>query len=73
MDRIGSASADRVRDLTAGKLTSKLSDGVADGRGRQYPTQTGHRRCQIGRPIPDIRAVERWQSSFDPDVDANFA
>ena len=36
----GSASAGRVRDLTAGKLTSKVSDGIADGRGRQYPTRS---------------------------------
>jgi hypothetical protein len=32
----GSASAGRVRDLTAGKLTPKLSDRIADVRGRQY-------------------------------------
>jgi hypothetical protein len=31
----GSASAGRARDLTAGKLTSKLSDRIADVRGRQ--------------------------------------
>lgn len=35
----GSASACRARDLTAENLTSKLSNGIADGRGRQYPTQ----------------------------------
>jgi type VI protein secretion system component Hcp len=27
-----------VRDLTAGKLTPKLSDRITDVRGRQYPT-----------------------------------
>ena len=36
----GLASAGRARDLTAGKLLPKLSDRIADGRGRQYPTQT---------------------------------
>ena len=37
-DCLGSASAGRVRDLTAGKLTPKLSRRIADVRGRQYPT-----------------------------------
>lgn len=37
-DSYGSASAGRVRDLTAGKLTPKLGDRIADVRGRQYPT-----------------------------------
>lgn len=37
-DCTGSASAGRACDLTAEKLTSKLSDGIAAGRGRQYPT-----------------------------------
>ncbi len=40
-DRCGSASAGRSRDLTARKLTPKLSDRIADVRGRQYPTHCG--------------------------------
>jgi len=42
--RFGSASAGRALDLTAGKLTPKLSDRIADARGRQYPTHC--RRCR---------------------------
>ena len=38
-DSNGSASAGRVRDLNAGKLTTKLSDRIADVRGRQYTTR----------------------------------
>ena len=34
----GSASAGRVRDLTAGEPLPKLSDRIADARGRQRPT-----------------------------------
>jgi len=33
--RLGSASAGRARDLTAGTLTPKLIDRIADARGRQ--------------------------------------
>jgi len=38
--RVGSTGAGRVRDLTAGKLPPKLSDRIADVRGRQYPTHS---------------------------------
>lgn len=37
-----SASAGRAFDLTAGKLTPKLSFRIADARGRQWPTLTKH-------------------------------
>jgi hypothetical protein len=43
-DSRGSASDSRVSDLTAGKLTPKLSVRIADVHGRQLPTQT----CQPG-------------------------
>jgi hypothetical protein len=33
----GSASDSTKRDLTAGKLTPKVSDLIADVRGRQWP------------------------------------
>lgn len=54
MGGYGSASAGRVGELTAGKLTSKLSDGIADGRGRQYTTP--NRRWHIsGRAAGPLR------------------
>ena len=37
-DSRGSASESRVSDLTAGKLTPKLSVRIADVHGRQLPT-----------------------------------
>jgi hypothetical protein len=37
--RSGSTSDGPARDLTAGKLTSKLSNRIADARGRQQPTE----------------------------------
>lgn len=36
----GSASAGRPRELTAGKLTPKVSHRIADTRGRQWTTHT---------------------------------
>jgi len=63
----GSASAGRVRDLRAEKLTSKLSDGIADGRGRQYPTQSGPMRCAIHRPIAALQELKRHGDRLLPD------
>jgi len=42
-----STSAGRARDLSAGKLTPKLSDRIADVRGRQYPTRSGQTTLEI--------------------------
>ena len=53
----GSASAARVRDLTAGKLTSKLSDRVAGVRGRQYPTHLRHSESRIRRRKTVVQAA----------------
>jgi hypothetical protein len=39
----GSTSDSRVSDLTAGKLTPKLSDRIAVVRDRQRPTLSRHR------------------------------
>ncbi len=38
-----------MRDLTAGKLTPKLSDRIADVRGRQWPTQSGRLHVWMAR------------------------
>ena len=43
----GSASAGRPRELTAGKLTPKFSHRIADTRGRQWTTLSGHLPIQI--------------------------
>ena len=45
--RFGSACAGRARDLTAGKLTPKLSYRKADIRGRQWPTRSGQSALQV--------------------------
>jgi len=39
---LGSASAGRARDLTAGKPPPKLSDRIADVRGRQWLAISSH-------------------------------
>jgi len=54
----GSASAGQARDLTAGKPTPKLSDPTADGRGRQWPTPTGHLTAEIGSREADIGVTD---------------
>jgi hypothetical protein len=51
----GSASAGRVRELTAGKMTPKLCDRKADVRGRQYTTLCGHPH----------RCIERSEAAFE--------
>lgn len=53
--RFGSASAGRVRELTAGKMTPKLCDRKADVRGRQYTTLCGHPH----------RCIERSEAAFE--------
>ena len=50
----GSASAGRARDLTAGERTPKLSDRIADFRGRQVPTPS-HRWHFSGRAAAPLR------------------
>jgi hypothetical protein len=46
-DRYGSVSDSRARDLTAGKLTTKLSHRTADVRGRQLSTHCGFSRARV--------------------------
>jgi len=36
-----------MRDLTAGKPTLKLSDRIADVRGRLWPTRCGRSGCRL--------------------------
>ena len=43
--RIGSASAGRPREFTAGKLTSTLSHRMADVHGRQWTAHWSHSTC----------------------------
>ena len=58
--RCGSASDSRVSDLTAAKLTFKLSDRIADVRGRPWPTLSG---CSPSRMVC-LTAVDRFVATY---------